>query len=72
MGVSPGSPSAGVLTISPCQELKGDPNKGRGCQPMLQCLEGKAGQSPPGGLAQKTPSRSGGAFKQEVVKRVTQ
>ena len=39
---------------------------------MLQCLEGKAGQSPPGGLAQKTPSRSGGAFKQEVVKRVTQ
>lgn len=30
---------------------------------MIQCLEGKAGQSPPGGLARKTPSRwrGGGA-----------
>lgn len=45
----------GVLTISPCQELKGDPSKGSGCQPMLQCLEGKAGQRPPGGLARKSP-----------------
>lgn len=45
----------GLRTISPCQELKGDPSKGRGCQPMLQCLEGKAGQRPPGGLARKGP-----------------
>lgn len=42
---------------------------------MLQCLEGKAGQSPAGGAGTKArpsrPSRSGG-FKQEVVQRATQ
>lgn len=38
---------------------------------MIQCLEGKAGQSPPGGLARKTPSRwrGGGAEGGEASSR---